>query len=509
MSRTRKYVSNVLWGWGGVFLNFFVGFLFQPYIIRKIGATEYSIWTLAFSLVDYYWLIDFGLRSATIRFSAEFQARNERDNLGVLLSTGILYATLAGSIVLICSFAGAPWLSTIFKVRQPEFVLLVRLVGISLAAGMVSNIFSACLEGHQRFDLTNRVWIIYMSVRTAGILILLTRGGGIREMGYMALAAQMVGYVCTYVYYRSAVPGIPVSYLRSSFGMLKQMMNHGIHTFTAIVSNLLLTRSVPLLIAYFLPITFLAYWTIPTRILDNMTDGFGRIGMVTAPNATELTAQGKPEALIELGVYTNRYCFTLFAPLAVFLLAYGLQLYSLWIRPEFARQCAYLLPVLLIGETAMAGQTNSVSILFGTGKHKLYSRFLLAEAILTVIGMTLVLRPFGLYGAAWVIATLMTLNRGIGLCCLTSRVLGINPLLYAKRIYTAPAILGGLAWIFMTFLRMNFLPGSNWPELILAGTLMMSLYGPLAFRFCLAPHHRDQLWQKMRMVTAAAVAGSP
>ena len=32
---------------------------------------------------------------------------------------------------------------------------------------------------------------------------------------------------------------------------------------------------------------------------------------------------------------------------------------------------------------------------------------------------------------------------------------------------------------------MNFLPGRSWPELILAGTLMMLLYGPLALRFCL------------------------
>ncbi|MEP6715535.1 MAG: oligosaccharide flippase family protein [Terriglobia bacterium] len=506
MSRVQKYISNVLWSWAGVILTILIGFFISPYIIRRVGETHFGIWALALSLVEYYWLIDFGFRSATLKFSAEFQALEDFDSMSVLLSTGLMYTTIAASIVLTGSFLIAPWLAVFFNIHEPEFILLVRIVGLSWAMGMVSNVFSACLEGHQRFDLTNRVWIISMTIRTAGILILLVRGGGIEQMGYMLLAAQVTGYAFTWRFFRSAVPRVRVSYTLSSFAMMKRMMHYGIHTFTAIVSNLLLTRSIPVLIARFLPIRFFAYWQVPTRILEYTTDGFGRIGMVTAPNASELMARGQSDELVNLAVYSNRYCFTLFTPLAVFLLTYGFQLYSLWIRPDFARNCAYLLPVLLIGETVFSGQTNSVSILFGMGRHKLYSRLLLLEAGLTVAGLTLVLGPYGLYGAAWVIATLMTINRGIVLCCLVSNVLGINPLRYAARIYATPAALGAMAWVFMTVLRTRFIPGRTVPELLLAGTLMMLLYGPLAFRFCVAPHHREKAFKVARMSASAVLA---
>jgi O-antigen/teichoic acid export membrane protein len=505
VSRAKKYISNVLWSWAGVVLTVVIGFAFSPYIIRKVGDTNFSIWQLALSLVEYYWLIDFGFRSATMKYSAEFQALNDRESLSVLLSTGFLYSSLAGTVVLAGSFALAPYLGQFFHIQQPEFVVLVRVVGLSWSLGLVSNVFSASLEGHQRFDLTNRVWIITMSVRTVGILILLARGGGVQQMGFILLFAQVLGYLCTYRFFRSAVPRVRVSYALSSFTMMKKMLSYGVHTFTTIISNLLLSRSIPVLIAYFLPIRFLAYWTIPTRILEYTTDGFGRIGMVTAPNASELMAGGKSKELVDLAVYTNRYCFTLFTPMAVFLLTYGFELYSVWIRPEFARDCAYLIPVLLIGETIMAGQTNSVSVLFGIGRHKLYSRFLVGEAILTVAGLSLVLRPFGLYGAAWVIAILMSLNRGVCLCILVSRELGINPLQYAARIYTVPAILGAFAWGFMMLLKKH-IPGQNVPELALAGTLMMLLYTPLAFRFCLVPHHREKLLGRFRRMAAIAVA---
>ena len=59
---TRRYLTNVLWTWGGVGVGIVSGFLVSPYTIRKLGDVNFSIWSLALSLVEYYWLIDFGLR---------------------------------------------------------------------------------------------------------------------------------------------------------------------------------------------------------------------------------------------------------------------------------------------------------------------------------------------------------------------------------------------------------------------------------------------------------------
>jgi O-antigen/teichoic acid export membrane protein len=178
LSRAKRYIRNVLWSWAGVATTILLGFLLSPYTIRKIGEVNFSIWTLALSLVEYYWLIDFGFRSATVKFSAESLAKGDQTRLNELVSTGVVWSTAAGIGTMAGSFFLAPQLGRLFHVDQPTFVTLVRMVGVSWSLGMVSNIFSAVLEGAQRFDLTSRVWVVGMLAWGAGLLLLLAAGYG-------------------------------------------------------------------------------------------------------------------------------------------------------------------------------------------------------------------------------------------------------------------------------------------------------------------------------------------
>lgn len=492
MTRTKRYLSNVLWSWCGVFVTILVGFLLSPYIIHRVGDVNFSIWTLALSFVEYYWLMDLGFRSATIKMSAQFHATGEAEKLNELLSTGVVYALVTGLILLAGSLTAAPSIGRFFKVDQPIFVALVRMVGASFAVGITFTVLSSCLEGFQRFDLTTRVWLTLMMVRSLGIVILLRLGYGVLEMGYMLLASQLLSYGLTYWLFRRAIPGARLSWDRATWPMLYDMARYGVHTVTSTVANLLLNRSVPLLIAYLLPIRFLAYYTVPMRILEYTAEGVWRIGMVTAPNASELMAKGESAALVQLSIYANRYSFALFAPVAVFLKTYGFELFALWDRKDFASECAQILPVLLLGQFVMAGQQNSVSVLFGIGRHKTYARCLLAEAVLTAAGTAIALPRFGLVGAAWVISTLMALNRGAGACWLLARELKINPLRYAARIYAMPLGISLGTWMLLRWLKVNWIPGHTWGQLIMVGAILGTTYSLLAFRFCMAEHHRKQ-----------------
>jgi len=496
--RTRRYVTNVLWTWGGVAVGIISGFLVSPYTIRKIGDVNFSIWSLALSLVEYYWLIDFGLRSATLKMSAEFNALGDRESLNELLSTGVVYSAMTGALLAVTTVLVAPYAGKFFHIEQPVFRQLILIAGLSWSLGMVFNVYGACLDGFQRFDIFGRIWMLTTLARSLGVVTVLYLGYGVLQMGFVLLGSQLLIYLLTYASFRHVVPYAQISYARATFTMFKRMIGYGIHTFTSIVSTQLLQRSVPALIAYYLPVRFVAYYMVPVRILDYAGEAVGRVGTVTAPNATELMAQGRKRELVSLGVLTNRYSLSLFMPVTAFLLVYGYEIYSLWIRPSFAQQSAYLLPVLLLGNTAMFGQFNSISILFGMGRHKIYARCLLAEAVLTVVGMMYVLPRFGLWGGACFAASLMVANRAIVACLLAAHELEVNPLEYAARIYAVPTALGAAALLFLLALKRTWIPGHTWGQAIGAGLLMIVPYTALVYRFCLAEHHREMIRDKLR-----------
>ena len=203
------------------------------------------------------------------------------------------------------------------------------------------------------------------------------------------------------------------------------------------------------------------------------------------------------DRLVQLGIITNRYSLALFLPVTIFLGVYGPPLLAVWISPQFGANCSSVMLALLAGFTiALAGQNNSISILYGMGRHQMYARALLMEAILTLAGIALVVRPFGILGVAWVVSGMMFLNRGLLTAWLLSHEVGINYFRFLASVYQ-PLLLAAPVMALLYLLRFTILPGSNWLQLILAGMIAMACYVPLALT-TLRADHRELLFAKVR-----------
>ncbi len=495
---SRRYVSNVLWTWTGMLTGVVAAFLVTPYTMRKIGYEHVGIWGVTLSLVEYYWLIDIGLRSATLKFSAEYYVLGKKDELDHLVNTGLVYSLFAGGLVAIFTIFGAPLVGKVVRIYDPVFPQLARIVGISWAVGLVFNIFGACIEGFQRFDIFSRIWISTTALRTIAVVIVLSMGYGLVQMGFVLLATQFLVYLLNYIFFRRLAPDARINLSLASWKKFKEMAGFGVHTLRVLVSDRLLRQTTPSLISRYLGPEAFTYYGMPLRILDYAMDGVGRVGNVTTPNATELMATGKKDRLEDLGVYANRYSLTFFLPVVLMLLVYGSQLYRLWIKPDFADKSAYLLPAFLFGHAIVSSQLNSVSILFGIGRHQAYSRFLLAEAILSFVGLIIVLPRFGLLGAAWLTNLLMAANRGVIAGILLCRELDVSVWRYAVRIYARPLLLGAAGWALLILLKRTLLPGNSWRELILAGLALGIPYLAATFAVCLSREHRRLVIEKAR-----------
>jgi O-antigen/teichoic acid export membrane protein len=154
----------------------------------------------------------------------------------------------------------------------------------------------------------------------------------------------------------------------------------------------------------------------------------------------------------------------------------------------------------------VVGQYSASMLLQGLGKHQRYARSLLVEAVAGVLLLFVVIPRWGIVGAAWVVTSLMILNRGLVASWLISGTVGISFGRYLLSVYAWPAIAAlpivGLAY----GLRSTILPGANWMQIFaLAVALGASYYG-LAFFVALERRHRVLLvdWIASRWNQAAA-----
>ncbi len=490
-----RFARNVLWTWVAGLLNIFTGFVLSPYVIHKLGPEGYGVWALLFSIIGYYGMVDLGVRPALTRFCAYFHARRNFDQLNELINTVIGYYTFGALVLLVVSLYISGHVDRIFHVSpglRDDFARLIVIVGVSAMIGI--NVFAACIEGLQRFEIGSRISVATIGIRSLGAFLLLYFGYGLFALGLNVLFAQIVGYIFGYFAFRKVFPELRLSPRLVKVRMLRHIASYSIHAFFANVASQLLIQSPPILIGVFRPAAFIGYFSFPSRLVQYSLDFIDRVGYVSASSAAEMAAKGARDRVLRLAVYSNRYCLTLLTPIAMFLLLFGRPLIRVWISPSFAEYSAPLLPGLLLGAcVALAAQYNSIAVLFGIAKHQAYAYGLAVEAALSLSGLLFAIPRFGILGAVWASVIPMILVRGLFTPWVLCRNLDASLPWYLASIFVRPALSAAPIFALALWGKLTILPGRNWPQLIAAGFGTVLLYWGLCFFTALEPGHRALL----------------
>jgi O-antigen/teichoic acid export membrane protein len=492
VSRSHRFAANVLWTSLGAAANLVSAFVLSPYVIRKLGAGGYGLWTLAFSFLGYYSLLDFGIRSAIVYFIALHRARGETSRINEILSTATAYYTLAAALPVGITVAFSHPIAAWFQVSpalRDDFRALIVITAFAWLFGF--NVFSAALEAFQAFHLSSRIYILAVVLRLAASFTLLGLGYGLVALGLSYLALQALGIGLAYAALRSVFPSLRLSPAFVRIGTLQELVGYGVHSLVSNLASQVLYQSHPVLIGLYRPDAYIGYFSFPFRLSQYTSDLVMRMGTVTNATAVDLAARGETAALLRLATYANRYAFSLFVPLFLFLTVYGDPLVRIWISPEFALHAVPLIPVLLAASAlAVGGQFNSSTILFSLRKHKPYGRALLVEAAASVLLILAVLPRYDIYGVAWVTAVAMVAVRGIYTPWLLCRQLRFPLASFLGAIYLRPLAAGVPVGAALLLLSRAALPGASWLQLGFAALFTATAYFLLVFFFCVHPDHR-------------------
>ncbi|MBM3788093.1 MAG: hypothetical protein FJW30_27430 [Acidobacteria bacterium] len=502
------FLRNTLWNVLGFSVSLASGILLSPYVFRKLGAEGYGLWALAFSLVDYLWLSDMGLRSAVLKYSAHYMASHDNEKINSVLNTALAWFAPIGGVLLLLIWLLAPWVVRYYRVPEAfaePFAALLVAVGFSWAFGLANNVFRAALEGFQQYGVINRINILATGLRATAVFALLASGYSLREMGYAVVAAQGLGYVLTFLGFRRVFPELRFSLSLVDGAMFRQMAGYGVHTLLATVATQLSQQGPSLLIGRMLSASALGFFSWPARLLNTLMDLVPQVGMVSGARSAELSAKNDYAAVARLGVQTNRYCFAVFLLPLLLLGLYAAPLFRLWIGDDVALWSAPVATVLAAASGfAIAGQQNSSAILYGLGSHKRYAQGLMVEAVAGLTLMAWAAPRHGIFGVAVVAAVMMVLVRGLLTPLLICRRLELSFVEYMTGIYARPVGIGLLAAALALALGAAGLKGDSWAELIAIGALVTPLYYGLTFSWVLEPEHRETIggWVRGRLARA-------
>lgn len=494
-SRSR-FVHNVLWGWLGVGVNIVIGLFLSPIIIGRLGVAQYGTWVLLFSTVDYFRMLDFGFRAATVNACARSRVREDWQGVNREASTAIAYFL---AIAVLC-------LGVVVLFRDPllgalnispemwgEARTLLVVIAAAVALRLLVSPLTGVLEAFQRFDLVNRAQIAALVLRSVGSITVLLAGYGLLEMAYMVLIGQVLENVLTIVFVKRVFHGFKVSLSSVDGGTVGRLFRFGRYSAVLAAANIVSIQGPSTVLGLVRGPVEVGFFAFPFRLLMYSAEGLAKVSDVTSSVTAALDETRSKDHVWTLAVVVNRYCFTLFMPVAIFLGVFGTELLTVW-TPRIAERSGPLIPILLVMFLfGVAGQYNSGAILIGQGRHAAYSLAVVVEVIASVVITALFGSRYGAVAAAWAVSSTFVLNRGLFLAVLICRENGFPLGRYLQEIYGRPLIAAVPVLAGAFLLRGTVLPGHTWPELITAGALISAAFFAIAWFFVLPPEQRQMV----------------
>jgi O-antigen/teichoic acid export membrane protein len=478
MLAKRVLARNIFFNWASQGCEVALGFFIAPFLVNRMGDTNYGLWTVIGALTGYFGVLDLGTRTSVGRFIALHRAKNDFESARVTLNTaGMLLAAVGilafGVLIFIQLF-----FFRIFQVPETEVAharLSMFLVSISLGLTFPLTLFDATLYGLQRFDLMNGVNIVVAGLRGLLTFCLIKGESDLVTLAWITFGTTVVsGLAKAYLSFSQE----PRLYPHPGYIRLREVRNifgygiwHGMTAWGTICS----ARVNPIVIGSFLGVALVTPFSLANRLVTYANQLFIGIRAVLTPAATTLYAQQVDNWQKNLMIQGGKYNSLLALFIISLFLCLGQAFLSLWIGPRLAYASNYL-SILSLGLFLPLSQSATFSMLLGMARHQILGWMSLLEMVATPLLAVILIWPWGLMGACIAQALTATLCRGVVPLIYSCRLIHLSVRNYLTQTVFLPilfALVPFLGLYALTHLR----PPETWPGLISYGSAFAICFG--------------------------------
>lgn len=395
---TRSILSN----WIGLVVLAASTVLLTPVMIHHLGAVDYGVWVLSSSVLDYYGLLDLGMRSAMFRYVALFRGGALRDEVDRTFSSALSLVTATAILIGGLSLGVArllPRFVTLQATSPQVFSWLLFFLGTSVAIMFPTRMLATYISAHQRWDLYNAAGILSTITRAIVIVVLLKLGYGILAIAIATVVLAFLSLGQHIAFVRIADPQVRVNLRFISISRIRELFGFSIRSLLVSLGDYLRFYSDSAVIASVLSVGLVTPFSVATRLIECFRSVVVAAGGPVLGTMTELDGRHQQKDLRELLLRSTRLLGLLSILGGVLLLVDGRSLLRLWVGKELLP--AYpLVVVLALGYTINLAQHPTLLIVIAKGNHGPLGWWTIAEGVANIVLSIIWGMSHGLLGVA-------------------------------------------------------------------------------------------------------------
>ena len=396
-SLPRHAVYNVL----GLLLPLPVGLINVPGMIDRFGEDRFGLLALAWILIGYFSLFDFGIARALTKAITDL-VDDDSDNVSRVIWTGLILILCLGVIggLLIVSVGYSLPLESIQNetISLSDYRSALALTAIAVPFVLLTAGLRAVFEAYHMFDTVNYLrvpigmynfiapWAVsfYSTLLSASIAAILI-GRIIFSLVHWIVLRRKLGHVVRVGYFERAVSG---RLLR--FG--------GWLTLSNIVSPLL-TYLDRFLVGAMLSAAAITYYVAPYEIAARVLVVPAALAGVLFPAMSRVFAE-KAAGIQKIYSSSVGVAYLFLLSIAILSVILSDWFFLHWLGPEFVHQSSAVYQILMVGVMVNGIARIPFALVQAAGRPDLSAKLHLLELPVFVVVLILLLSTYGIIGAA-------------------------------------------------------------------------------------------------------------
>ena len=474
-----KICRNIFSNFAGVAVSCAIGLFLLPFVVRRIGATDFAIWTLSNILVGYMGILDVGLAPALMKNVAESLAKDDNEELNKIASTIFAIYLLAGVVagvgMFLIGLIGAP----VFHIPAQSvhiFTGTIWILGMQTVVGFPMSIWQGLMGGLQDFHIRNTICILTNVLRGLGTILLLGSGFGLIALVWLGFGVAVIGWFGNMFWVRRRLRDLRIEISQFDFRKAKELFCFSGSMLIGTIAGKVVQGGSRIVIGLFLPVAAITSYEVGARIPDYSRFVSYPIINTILPATSELNARNQLARLQTLYLIGTKYILMIFGLMSVGLVVFGRQFIKLWIGSGF-EDSVWVMYVLATGNLFYSQTIMALAILPGMGRLRLYTlMWVIYPVVFIILSIGLVL-TYGVVGVALANTLTIVITESV-LIVYAPKILQLSLSRVLEKCYI-PAALVALPVIPIAWCLRSYLNVGSWMGLAL-GTLVLLIIGLLS-----------------------------
>jgi O-antigen/teichoic acid export membrane protein len=407
MSKIKQYSRNLLANWVGYGAGLVVMFFLSPFVVHRLGDTEYGVWSLLVSLTGYMGLIELGTRGGLDRFINYYLGQNDTLRVNKIINTGLTFFVLLGLGLFILAAAIAMSFHLLFPKTPVEFLsdarITILLVALNLWLSFLGTPFFQILTAFERFDLLNAINLAVLFVRTALTVLVLFAGQGIVALAVVQAVATVLGNLLAFLASKKIFADLTLGFALASWEHFRQLFTFSMWGFVGNVSMQLLYWTDNVLIAIMLGPEMVTYYSIGGMLVIYCRGLIEQCARIFIPQIIKDIARKDWPSLQSLFLQGSNFIMAVSIFILVAIGVFGREFLALWMGPAYAEKSYNVLLILTISQFPAVAILLGGPVIMGLNKVRLGALLTLFQALANLALSIFFVKYLtqGIDGVAW------------------------------------------------------------------------------------------------------------